>query len=55
MKKHSNYGMNTPTTKRKCLRKPDTELAPWKIADANKKTTARLEAINHLLKSIPYE
>lgn len=28
---------------------------PWKIIRANKKTYARVEAINHILKSIPYD
>ena len=33
----------------------DTELAPWKIIDANKKSKARLEAIEHILATIPYK
>lgn len=33
----------------------NTEHAPWKIIDANKKSSARLEALSHVLKEIPYE
>ena len=33
----------------------NTEIAPWKIIDANKKTTARLDAINYILESIPFQ
>jgi polyphosphate kinase 2 (PPK2 family) len=29
--------------------------APWKIIDANQKSKARLEAINHVLSTIPFE
>ena len=32
----------------------DTEHAPWTIIDANKKTTARLSAIKHILETVPY-
>ena len=32
----------------------NTELAPWTVIDANNKSEARLEAITHILKSIPY-
>lgn len=32
----------------------DTKHAPWKIIDANQKSEARLEAINHVLSTIPY-
>jgi|UniRef100_UPI004047BDC7 polyphosphate kinase len=35
--------------------KTNTELSPWKIIRANKKTEARVNAINHILKSIPYQ
>jgi polyphosphate kinase 2 len=32
----------------------DTQTAPWHIINADKKSTARLRAINHLLERIPY-
>jgi len=35
--------------------KTNTENSPWKIIRANKKTEARVNAINHILKSIPYQ
>ncbi len=34
--------------------KTTTDYAPWKIIDANQKSSARLEAINHVLENIPY-
>lgn len=34
--------------------KTNTEIAPWKIIKANRKTEARVNAINYILKSIPY-
>jgi polyphosphate kinase 2 len=37
------------------LEKTNTAHAPWVIIKANKKTEARLEAINHILKVIPYK
>lgn len=40
--------------KKKMFEVTDTEHAPWKIIDANNKTYARLEAIKHILKTIPY-
>ena len=33
----------------------DTEVAPWIIINANQKISARLEAISHVLKAIPFE
>jgi polyphosphate kinase 2 (PPK2 family) len=36
------------------LEKTNTEIAPWTIIDANKKSNARLAAIEHLIKSIPF-
>ena len=33
----------------------DTEISPWIIIDANKKSDARLEAIQHILSNIPYK
>ena len=35
--------------------KTNTPEAPWKIIDANQKSTARLKAISHILASIPYK
>ena len=32
----------------------DTQTAPWHIINADKKSTARLRAINHLLERIPF-
>lgn len=33
----------------------NTEIAPWQIINANQKPKARLEAIQHILSSIPYQ
>jgi polyphosphate kinase 2 len=41
--------------KKKMWEKTDTKRAPWKIIDANKKTTARIEAIEYILDQIPYK
>lgn len=35
--------------------KTNTNIAPWKVIRGNKKTEARINAIRHLLKSIPYD
>ena len=35
--------------------KTDTELEPWKIIKANRKTEARVNVINHILNMIPYD
>lgn len=43
------------TYKTKMFEKTNTKAAPWVIIDANKKTTARIEAIEHILKVIPYK
>jgi len=40
--------------KEKMFEVTDTGHAPWKIIDANNKRFARLEAIKHILKTIPY-
>ena len=32
----------------------DTEKSPWKVIKANRKTEARVNTINHILKSIQY-
>lgn len=41
--------------KEKMYAQTNTEIAPWVIIDANKKTTARIEAIQHILNVIPYK
>ena len=41
--------------KTKMFENTDTEHGPWKIIDANKKTNARMEAIQHILSVIPYK
>lgn len=41
--------------KRAMFAKTNTELAPWKVIRANRKTDARVNAMNHILKSIPYD
>lgn len=41
--------------KKKMFDETHTDHAPWTIIDANKKTIARLDAINHILDSIPYQ
>jgi polyphosphate kinase 2 len=35
--------------------KTNTETSPWKVIRANRKTDARVNAMNHILKSIPYD
>mgnify|MGYP003671685336 CR=1 FL=1 len=40
--------------KTKMFEQTDTEIAPWTIIKADKKTKARIEAILHILKVIPY-
>ena len=41
--------------KQKMFEITDTQVAPWHIINADKKSTARLKAINHILKTIPYK
>ncbi|MEZ4690558.1 MAG: polyphosphate kinase 2 [Ignavibacteria bacterium] len=41
--------------KKAMFKHTDTEYSPWIIIDANKKTNARLKAIRHILKTIPYK
>ena len=41
--------------KERMFKETDTEHAPWTIIHANQKYKARLGAIKHLLKTIPYE
>ncbi|MDP5093025.1 MAG: polyphosphate kinase 2, partial [Polaribacter sp.] len=33
----------------------NTKISPWKIIQANRKTDARVNVINHILKMIPYD
>ena len=33
----------------------NTEISPWKVIRANRKTEARINVINHILESIPYD
>ena len=41
--------------KEKMFEKTNTELAPWIIIQANRKTKARIEAMEHILDKIPYD
>jgi polyphosphate kinase 2 len=41
--------------KKKMFKETDSKYAPWTIIDANQKFKARLNAISHILKNIPYE
>ena len=41
--------------KNKMFEVTNTKKCPWTIINANKKSTARLEAIDHVLKTIPYK
>jgi polyphosphate kinase 2 len=41
--------------KEKMFQVTDTEISPWFIIDANKKSAARMEAIKHVLKRLPYQ
>lgn len=41
--------------KKKMFEVTNTKIAPWTIIDANKKSSARLKAITHILESIPYK
>ena len=41
--------------KDKMFSKTNTIIAPWKVIKANKKTRARIEAIEHVLTCIPYD
>ena len=43
------------TYKKTMFEKTNTEIAPWKIIRANKKTEARTNSINYILKRIPYD
>ena len=37
------------------FKETNTKKSPWKIIKANRKTEARINAINHILNSIPYD
>lgn len=41
--------------KKAMFTKTNTEKSPWKVIRANRKTEARVNAINYILKSIPYD
>tara|TARA_B100000497_G_C7651268_1_gene391861 strand:- start:275 stop:1039 length:765 start_codon:yes stop_codon:yes gene_type:complete len=41
--------------KERMFEKTNTDIAPWRIIDANKKSEARLEAIDHILETLPYQ
>ena len=41
--------------KKAMFAKTNTEKSPWKIIRANKKTEARINSINYILKQIPYD
>jgi polyphosphate kinase 2 len=41
--------------KKAMFSKTDTEISPWKVIRANRKTEARVNVINHILKNIPYD
>jgi len=41
--------------KNKMFKKTNTEIAPWIVIRANRKTKARIEVIEHILETIPYE
>jgi polyphosphate kinase 2 len=40
--------------KKAMFERTNTEMSPWKIIRANRKTEARVNVINHILQSIPY-
>ena len=46
---------NYTVYKKKMFKKTNTELSPWKIIKANRKTEARIACIEHILESIPYD
>lgn len=41
--------------KKKMFKKTNTEISPWEIIRANRKTEARIACIEYLLNSIPYD
>ncbi len=46
---------NYTTYKKTMFEETNTEISPWKIIRANKKTEARINTINYILKRIPYD
>jgi polyphosphate kinase 2 len=43
------------TYKDAMFKETHTEKSPWKVIKANRKTEARVNALNHILKNIPYD
>lgn len=41
--------------KKEMFHKTNTDITPWKVIKANKKTRARIEAIEYILDAIPYD
>jgi len=41
--------------KKEMFKKTNTDIAPWKVIKANRKTKARIEAIEYILSNIPYD
>ena len=41
--------------KKEMFKITDTEKSPWKVIKANRKTRARIQAIEHILDTIPYD
>ncbi|MGG8498106.1 polyphosphate kinase 2 [Tenacibaculum sp. TC6] len=41
--------------KKTMFSRTNTVISPWKVIRANRKTIARINVINHILKSIPYD
>lgn len=41
--------------KNKMFKQTDTKISPWVIINANRKTNARIEALEYILNKIPYE
>ena len=37
------------------FQRTNTKISPWKVIRANRKTEARVNVINHVLNSIPYD
>ena len=46
---------NYTAYKKAMFSKTNTEKSPWKVIRANRKTEARINAINYILKQIPYD
>ena len=41
--------------KEEMFKRTDTEKSPWKIIEANRKTSARIRVMKHILKTVPYK